>query len=135
MADGDGGNGGGFALRELGQVMVPVADLSRATAFYRDVLGIPFLFEVPRMAFFELRGVRLMLAEGEGGERRPGSILYYRVEDIHVARRSLGERGVSFDQEPTLIAEMEDHDLWMAFFHDTEGNQLALMSEVPRDRG
>ncbi len=35
-----------------------------------------------------------------------------------------------FDDEPHLIAKMPDHELWMAFFHDTEGNMLALMCEV-----
>lgn len=121
-----------FGLRTVGQIMMPVGDLSRAVDFYRDTLGLPFLFEVPRMAFFDLDGVRLMLGEREpGADQCPGSILYYTVSDIGEARRALAERGVDFDQEPTLIAEMEDHDLWMAFFHDSEGNQLALMSEVP----
>lgn len=134
MEDASAGADDGFGLSRVGQIMMPVEDLGRARDFYRDVLGMPFLFEVPRMAFFDLGGVRLMLGEREGdgdGDAAPGSILYYRVDDIQVARRSLGERGVSFDQEPALIAEMEDHDLWMAFFHDSEGNQLALMSEVP----
>lgn len=132
MEDASTGGDDDFGLSRIGQIMMPVENLSRARDFYRDVLGMPFLFEVPRMAFFDLDGVRLMLGEREDdGGAAPGSILYYRVDDIQVARRSLGERGVSFDQEPTLIAEMEDHDLWMAFFHDSEGNQLALMSEVP----
>lgn len=122
----------GFGLQSIGQVMVPVQDLSRAIEFYRDVLGMAFLFEVPRMAFFDLGDVRLMLGEREGGDDAPGSILYYEVDDIQEARARLHGRGVAFDQEPTLIAEMEDHDLWMAFFHDAEGNQLALMSEVPK---
>lgn len=127
----DGADSDTFRLRTVGQIMMPVGDLSRAIDFYRDTLGLPFLFEVPRMAFFDLDGVRLMLGEREpGGEDCPGSILYYAVSDIGEARRALADRGVEFDQEPTLIAEMEDHDLWMAFFHDSEGNQLALMAEV-----
>lgn len=121
-----------FGLRTVGQIMMPVGELDRAIGFYRDILGLPFLFRVPRMAFFDLEGLRLMLGEREpGADECPGSILYYSVSDIDTARRWLGERGVEFDQEPTLIAEMGDHDLWMAFFHDSEGNQLALMSEVP----
>lgn len=123
----------GFGLRTVGQIMMPVRDLSRAIEFYRDVLGMRFLFEVPRMAFFGLGDVRLMLGEREGEDHGPGSILYYEVDDIQEARRRLHDRGVSFDQEPQLIAEMEDHDLWMAFFHDSEGNQLALMAEVRRE--
>lgn len=121
-----------FRLRSIGQLLVPVRDLRRATNFYRDTLGMAFLFEVPRMAFFDVGGVRLMLAEPEGGEDRAGSIVYYKVEELEAAHTELRDRGVAFQQEPTLIAEMPDHELWMAFFHDSEGNQLALMSEVPR---
>lgn len=121
-----------FGLRTLGQVFMPAQELARAIGFYRDTLGIPFLFEVPRMAFFDLDGVRLMLGEREGDEDHPGSILYYKVEDIGMAHTELTGRGVPFDLDPTLIADMEDHDLWMAFFRDSEGNQLALMSEVPK---
>ena len=121
-----------FGLRKLGQVFMPAQELARAIGFYRDTLGIPFLFEVPRMAFFDLDGVRLMLGEREGDEDHSGSILYYRVEDIGMAHMELTGRGVPFDLDPTLIADMEDHDLWMAFFRDSEGNQLALMSEVPK---
>ncbi len=120
-----------FGLRELGQISMRATDLGRAVAFYRDTLGLPFLFEVPRMAFFDLAGVRLMLGEPEGSEHDyPGSVLYFRVPDIERAYRELAARGVSFRERPTLIAKMPDHDLWMAFFEDSEANLLALMSEV-----
>ena len=123
-----------FGLTTIGQIHMPAADLARAVAFYRDTLGMVFLFEVPRMAFFDLSGIRLMLGEreGEGEPEHPGSILYYDVEDLSSAHEELVGRGVTFDLDPTLIADMEDHELWMAFFRDTEGNQLALMSEVSK---
>ncbi len=122
----------GFGLRELGQIFMPARDLARAVDFYRGVLGMRFLFEVPNMAFFDLGGVRLMLGKREDGADHPGSILYFRVQDLHGAHAEMVRRGVPFDMDPELIAEMGDHDLWMAFFHDTEGNQLALMAEVAR---
>lgn len=125
-------SGASFGLASIGQIHVPANDLDRAVRFYRDTLGIAFLFEVPRMAFFELEGVRLMLGQRDAGAGASGSIIYYRVDDIAEACATLTDRGVHFDQEPSLIAEMPDHDLWMAFFHDTEGNQLALMTEVPK---
>lgn len=107
------------------------SDVQRALEFYRDVLGVPFLFQVPRMAFFDLAGVRLMLSEPEGAEHdHPGSVLYFLVPDIGAAHGELEGRGVSFEGPPHLIAKMPDHDLWMAFFRDSEGNLLALMSEV-----
>jgi methylmalonyl-CoA/ethylmalonyl-CoA epimerase len=122
--------GESFGLRSVGQVFMPVKELGRAVRFYRETLGVPFLFEVPRMAFFDLDGLRLMLGEREDGEYHPGSILYYTVPEIAEAHAELVRRGVPFDQGPTLIANMDDHDLWMAFFTDSEGNPLALMSEV-----
>lgn len=122
-----------FGLSTLGQVFMPAKDLPRAVRFYRDTLGMTFLFEVPKMAFFDLDGIRLMLGEREDESEHPGSILYYRVTDLDKAHRILKDRGVVFELEPTLIADMEDHELWMSFFQDTEGNQLALMSEVSKD--
>lgn len=120
-----------FGLGKLGQISMRATDVPRATAFYRDTLGVPFLFEVPGLAFFDLGGVRLMLGTAERPEHdHPGSILYFHVPDIGAAHLELTARGVAFDRPPHLIAKMPDHDLWMAFFQDSEGNQLALMSEV-----
>ena len=121
-----------FGLRALGQLSMNAKDLARATAFYRDTLGVPFLFEVPKMAFFDLSGLRLMVATPETPEYdHPGSVLYFKVEDIQGAHALLSSRGVAFEAEPHLIANMGDHELWMAFFKDTEGNTLALMAEIP----
>ena len=120
-----------FALGRLGQISMRARDLGRAVAFYRDTLGVPFLFDVPGMAFFDLAGIRLLLGVPEDPEHdHPGSVLYFDVPSIEAAHRELASRGVSFDRSPALIARMPDHELWMAFFKDSEGNQLALMSEV-----
>lgn len=121
-------------LSAIGQIAIPVEDVERATAFYRDSLGLPFLFDVPgQMSFFDCGGVRLMLSlpEGEGAEGA-GSILYFRVEDIEAAHETLSARGVEFIRPPHRIAEMGTHDLWMAFFRDGEKSTLALMSEVAK---
>jgi len=100
-------------------------------SFYRETLGMKFLFQVPKIAFFECGGVRLMLSEPEKPEfDHPASLIYYRVEDIEAAHINLSERGVKFLADPHVVAKLPDHDLWMAFFHDSEGNALALMSEV-----
>jgi catechol 2,3-dioxygenase-like lactoylglutathione lyase family enzyme len=123
----------GIQLGQIGQIAVPVPDLAAAVAFYRDLLGIEFLFQVPGLAFFNCQGVRLMLSVPETPEfERPGSVIYYRVPEIEEAYRTLSERGVEFIDEPHRVAEMEDHDLWMVFFRDPARNVLALMSEVPR---
>jgi predicted enzyme related to lactoylglutathione lyase len=117
----------------LGQISIIVHDLQRATAFYRDVLGLPLLFTAPNLAFFDCGGVRLMLGRAETPELdHPSSILYFRVTEIKAAHQRLLEMGVQFLNAPQVIAPMPTYDLWMAGFHDSEGNTMQLMSEVPR---
>lgn len=118
-------------LQGIGQIAIRVGDLGRATAFYRDVLGMRLLFEIPQAAFFECGGIRLMLGEAEEPRfDHPASILYYRVTDIHAVHRTLAARGAQFEREPHMVARMPDHELWMAFLHDDSDNVLALMSEI-----
>ena len=118
-------------LSRIGQIAVNVHDLPKAVAFYRDTLGMKFLFEAPNLAFFDCGGVRLMLGLPDRPEfDHPGSIIYYLVEDIENAYRTLSSRGVRFETKPNLIARMPDHELWMASFRDVDGNLLELMSEV-----
>jgi len=117
---------------QIAQISMTAHDLPRAVAFYRDVLGLTFLFEAPpKMAFFDCGGIRLMVGVPEEKEfDHPGSVLYFKVDDIRATHAVFQERGVSFRTEPHLVARMPDHELWMAFFHDSEGNTLALMSEL-----
>jgi predicted enzyme related to lactoylglutathione lyase len=120
-----------FELTQIGQIAINVHDLKRAVAFYRDTLGIRFLFQAPGgLAFFDVGGVRLMLGAAENPDfNHPASTLYYKVEDIEAAYRTLTERGVAFIDEPHLIAKLPSHELWMTFFRDSEDNVLALMEE------
>jgi len=115
----------------LGQIAINAHDIQRATAFYRDKLGLRLLFTAGKLAFFDCGGVRLMLDVAEKPEfDHPSSILYFSVPDINAAHRQLLASGVRFEDEPHVIARMPDHDLWMTFFRDSEENLLALMSEV-----
>jgi methylmalonyl-CoA/ethylmalonyl-CoA epimerase len=128
---------GGFGLSRIGQIAMTVDDLPRAVAFYRDVLGLKFLFEAPpAMAFFDCGGVRLMMslpeATGEAAGQRFASIIYYTVPDIQEAAAALGARGVLFEASPHVVARLPHADLWMGFFRDPERNLLAIMSEVAR---
>jgi len=118
----------------LGQVALTVSDMARSTAFYRDAVGLRFLFAAgPSLAFLDLGNVRLMLSAPEG-EFTPGSstVLYLRVADIAASNAAMRARGVTFVDEPHLVASMPDHDLWMCFFRDPDGNTLALMCERPK---
>ena len=123
----------GLGITAVGQVAINVKDLQRAVGFYRDVLGLRFLFEVSGLAFFQVGGLRLMLGAAEKPEfDHPASILYYKVADIHAAWDAVKAAGAEVLEEPRMIAKMPDHDLWMAFLRDSEDNPVALMSEVPR---
>ena len=118
----------------LGQVALTVEDVARSVTFFRDKVGLRFLFSAgPTLAFFDLGGVRLMLSAPEG-EFSPGSstVLYIKVQDIEASYREMRSRGVQFVDEPHLIASMPDHDLWMTFFRDPDGHTLALMCERAR---
>ncbi len=122
-----------FGLGQIGQIALPVRELERAVTFYRDALGMRHLFSVPNLAFFDCGGIRLMLSRPERAELdHPGSIIYFKVDDIEAAYRRLAQRGVPFEDAPHLIAKMETHDLWMAFFRDSEDNYLGIMSEAAR---
>ena len=125
---------GSFGLDRIGQIAMNAHDVERATAFYRDVLGMRFLFAAPGgLAFFDCGGIRLMLGRAESPEfDHPGSILYFKVDDIQAAHATLAGRGVAFREAPHKVASLADHDLWLGFFRDSEGNFLALMSEVRR---
>jgi methylmalonyl-CoA/ethylmalonyl-CoA epimerase len=121
-----------FGIEGIGQVSIVVQDVARAIRFYRDTLGLTFLFEFPGMAFFDCGGVRLYLSKAEAPASDRTSILYYRVPDIQAAASALEQRGITFEQRPGRVHADAHHELWLAFFKDSEGNTLALMSEVPR---
>jgi len=122
-----------LGITSIGQISLIVHDLERATAFYRDALGLPLLFTAGNLAFFDCGGVRLMLGPAETPELdHPSSILYFRVPDLNAAHQRLLDQGVQIVAPPRLIAPMPTYDLWMNAFRDSEGNILELMSEIPR---
>ena len=123
-----------FGLSQIGQVAIRVHDLNRAVEFYRERLGMRFLFSAPPgLAFFQCGDVTLMLSGAETPEfDHPASVIYFTVEDIDHAYRTLLGRGVEFRDEPHLIHRAESYDLWMAFFRDLEENTFAIMARKPR---
>ena len=121
-----------FSVGPIGQVHIGARDISRAVGFYRDVLGLPLLFEVPeqKMAFFDCNGVRLYLSEDQSDEFPSNPLLYYQVADMEEAYRSISKAGVEFVREPHVVHKTESYELWMAGFHDPEGNFIHLMHEA-----
>jgi methylmalonyl-CoA/ethylmalonyl-CoA epimerase len=118
-------------LESIGQIAINVKDTARARAFYRDVLGLKHLFDAgPNLAFFQCGNVRLMLSPPSKPEHdNPGSTIYYRVADLDATHAAMVARGAAFERDPHIVATMPDHELWMAFLRDSEGNLLALMEE------
>ena len=114
---------------KIGQIAIGVSDAARAKDFYQKVLGMKLLFDAGSLAFFQCGEVRLMISPSDAppGER---TILYFRVPDIQQAHAALRARGAEFIQPPHMVARMPDHELWLAFLKDPEGNTLGMMSEV-----
>ena len=119
-------------LAEIGQIALVVSDVPQATTFYRDVLGLKFLFSAgPDLAFFAAGSVRLMLTKPEGNDEvGKNSILYFKVTELASTHAAILARGAKNEREPRLLAKMPDHELWMAFVRDPDGNRIGLMSEV-----
>lgn len=119
------------SLKNIGQIGVPVKDINRAVSFYKDLLKLPLLFNTDTMAFFNCEGIRLLLSLPEKEQfTDASSVLYFSVDDITASYKLLKEKGVSFIDEPHVVAKMGTTETWMVFFNDTEGNTHALMSEV-----
>jgi methylmalonyl-CoA/ethylmalonyl-CoA epimerase len=119
------------AITHIGQIAINIKDVDRAIDFYQNKLGLPMLFRAGDLAFFQSGQTRLMLSRAEKTEfDHPSSIVYFFVSDLPSTHAEMRSRGVEFIDEPHLIAKMPDHDLWMTFFKDSEGNTLGLMSEV-----
>jgi methylmalonyl-CoA/ethylmalonyl-CoA epimerase len=114
------------------QIAITVSDLDRSKTFYRDRLGMTFLFDAGAMTFLQCGEVRLLLGTPEPGKAisNGGTILYLKVRDLQAAHSCLVDAGVSSVQPPRMIAKMPDHELWLAIVSDPDGNPVGLMSEV-----
>ncbi len=121
------------ALSEIGQIALTVSDVSKALGFYRDILGLKFLFEAgPNLAFLAAGNTRLMLTTPQGhGEPGHNSVLYFKTADLAATHASVIERGARQEREPQLTARLPEHELWISFIRDPDGNLIGLMSEVP----
>ena len=121
-----------LANATVGQVLVPVTDLDRAIGFYRDTLGLPFLFAAPpQMSFFQAGNVRLLVGVPEKLPIERGSAIYFKVADIQAVYDTLKSRGAAMGTPPHVVHRTPTMHLWLCEFRDPDGNTLALMSEVP----
>jgi predicted enzyme related to lactoylglutathione lyase len=118
-------------LSEIGQIAITVSDVSRALTFYRDILGLTFLFSPgPNLAFLSAGGTRIMLTTPQGaGKVGCNSILYFKVNEITAVHSAIVGRGAINERAPQLAAKMPDHELWLAFLRDPDANLIGLMEE------
>lgn len=120
-------------IQKIGQIGIPAKDIERAVHFYKNLLGLPLLFNTDRMAFFDCNGIRLMLSLSEREEfDHASSVLYFQVDNIQESYADLTEKGIPFIDVPHMISKMEDTETWMVFFKDSEDNTHALTSEIER---
>ena len=117
------------SINGIAQIALSVTDLERAVAFYRDMLGIPHLFDAPGMSFFDAGGVRLMLGTQGGEPGAKGTLVYFRSDDLEAAHADLASRGVRFEQPPHVVGRTPDREVSIAFVTDPDGNLLGLMGE------
>jgi methylmalonyl-CoA/ethylmalonyl-CoA epimerase len=121
------------SLNRIGQIALAVRDVDRAEAYYQNTLGLRKLYRFGDLTFFDCAGVRLLLEKAhDPAGAAHNSPIYFACADIATTVRDLQQRGVVFNSLPHLIAKMDDHDLWMAFFEDPDGHTLALMHEAPK---
>jgi len=120
-----------YAVGSIGQVAITVGDVGLAVAYYRDVLGLKFLFSPgPNLAFLSDGSIRIMLSTPQGsGTVGANSILYFKVSDIEATHTAMVARGSVSERAPQLAAKMPDHDLWIGFLRDPDGNLIGLMEE------
>jgi predicted enzyme related to lactoylglutathione lyase len=118
-------------VSDIGQIAITVSDVSQALVFYRDVLGLEFLFSpAPTLAFLRAGSVRIMLSTPQGaGAVGANSVLYFKVNQIENVFNAIVERGAQVERPPQLAAQMPDHALWIGFVRDPDGNLVGVMEE------
>ena len=122
-----------FSISKVGQISVRAKDIERATVFYRDTLGLKHLFKTSNISFFDCGGVNLFITIPENAELdHPSSIIYFDVEDIQKAFKTLSERGVKFEEKPNVVGQLGNLDVWIAIFRDSENNLMGLRSMVAK---
>jgi catechol 2,3-dioxygenase-like lactoylglutathione lyase family enzyme len=122
--------------RKLVQVGLTCRDLDRSRAFYRDILGLPLLFEAGNMLFFQLEGLRLMVGlTHEPAQPIGGSVVYFDAPDIEILGPALEATGIKFTGPATVVQRTQTHELKLREFFDPDGNALALMGMVLKANG
>lgn len=119
-------------LGPIMQILIPVSDVEKATAFYEQVLELPLVFKFPGSAFFDAEGVRLYLAKADEPDFAGTASIYFQVEDVGITFDRLEAAGAKVRERPAIVHRDENYDLWLAFVQDLDGNNIGLMREAPK---
>ncbi|HUO06047.1 MAG TPA: VOC family protein [Candidatus Binataceae bacterium] len=110
---------------------VGTANLERAAAFYRDILGLRLVRDDPFGLVFDAHGTMLRISKVKELTPAPYTVLGWKVADIRAAIDDLSKRGVSFalydgmpQDERGIWTSADGHQV--AWFKDPDGNTLSL---------
>jgi predicted enzyme related to lactoylglutathione lyase len=122
----------GLAGNRLQQIAITTTDLPRAIVFYRDVLGLPLMFQTNGMAFFDVAGIRLMIAvDPKRPKARATSIIYFDTPDFNETVEKLKQLKLPLDGAVETVQRTSQGSLRLQQFRDPDGNTLAVMGIVP----
>ncbi len=117
-------------IDKIGQIAITVSNIEKSMLFYRDTIGLKYLFHDNNVALFDLNGIRLMLGKNESDQKKPfGMIIYFMVNEINSEFEKIKNKGVKTIREPHFTAKYNDKEIWLAFFKDMDENIFALMEE------
>jgi catechol 2,3-dioxygenase-like lactoylglutathione lyase family enzyme len=110
---------------------VPAADLSRARAFYEQVLGLPLVSQDDFACVFDAHGTMLRVTAVPGLAPAGYTVLGWKVAGIEAVVEGLAARGVVFARYDGM--DQDDRGIWtapggdkIAWFADPDGNTLSL---------
>ncbi|MGB0066166.1 MAG: VOC family protein [Terracidiphilus sp.] len=115
---------------------VPIVDVERAKAFYRDTLGLRLVSEEPPFALvFDANGIMLRLVMAKQLPTAYGTILGWGVPGITATVKELNQAGVVFERFDGMM--QDELGVWasplgakVAWFKDPDGNLLSV-TEFP----
>jgi|HubBroStandDraft_4_1064222.scaffolds.fasta_scaffold249464_2 catechol 2,3-dioxygenase-like lactoylglutathione lyase family enzyme len=115
-------------------IIICTRDRARATAFYRDTLGLPLAYEDNFAAVFNTGGVTLRVSLVPDFTPQEHAIVGFQVPDVPAAVKALREKSVTFNiyqrfrQDELGIWTAPGGTTHVAWFKDPDGNVLSVTS-------
>ena len=113
-------------------IIICTRDRARATAFYRDTLGLTLAYEDSLAAVFNIGGVTLRISTVADFTPHEHTILGFKVSDVVATVKALREKGLTFDIYPGFpqnelgILTLPGGTVRVAWFKDPDGSVLSV---------